>query len=185
MGASMTPRAVCLLLISLALCHAAAGQATPAQQIVQEFKEITELSNKVRTETERIDFVLATILGNRIPDGLRAIVARVGRASSMIQNLNMKELGAADAKTVVAALTTFVEAQKSLLGVVIDKHRLVTLSVYFDVIRRTLVNLEAVVDMFAFNLIAVIPTEKPAADQQFRSLGVTIKLAISTYQRPL
>ncbi|KAG0585492.1 hypothetical protein KC19_2G016300 [Ceratodon purpureus] len=183
--ASFASRAVCLLLISLALCHAVAGQATQAEQIVQAFKEVTTLSDDLRIETQKINLVTAPLFGPKVGQGFNAIITRVGQAGTMLQSPNMKALGAADAKTVVAALTTFVEVHQALLNVVIGKHGVLTLIPYFEPIRQALVALEATVDSFAFYLIAVIPTEKPAADQQFGSLGVTVSLAISTYEQPL
>ncbi|KAG0586577.1 hypothetical protein KC19_2G101100 [Ceratodon purpureus] len=183
--ASFASRAVCLVLISLALCHAVAGQATPAEQIVQAFKEITTLSDNLRIETQKINLVTALTLGPRVGPGFNAIITRVGKAGTMLQSPNMKALGAADAKTVVAALTTFVEVHQALLNVLIGKHGVLTLIPFFEPIRQALVALEATVDSFAFYLIAVIPTEKPAANQQFGSLGVTVSLAISTYEQPL
>ena len=87
----------------------------------------------------------------------------------------------ADAKLVVDALTTFVHVHQALLNVVIGKHGLTTMIPFFEPIRIALVSLEAVIDSFAFDLIALIPTQKPAAEKQFADLGVTLKEAQTTY----
>jgi hypothetical protein len=183
MASSIASRAVCLLLISLALCHAVAGQATPAQQIVQAFEEVTTLSANLRDQTQEINHLNALFEGPKIPQGFSVIVNRVAAASSMISNSNppMIALGDADAKTVVSALTTFVKVHQELLSVVIGKHGLLTLFLFSEPIRQALVSLEGTVDTFAFVLIAVIPTQQPAANQQFSSLDVTVRLAITTY----
>ncbi len=41
----------------------AAAQATPAQQIVQAFKEITTLSDNLRIETQKINLINAPLQG--------------------------------------------------------------------------------------------------------------------------
>jgi len=72
-----------------------------------------------------------------------------------------------------------------LLNVVIGKHGLLSLIPFFGPIRLALVQLEFVVDTFAFNLINLIPTQQPAATTQVASLKVTIQDAVSTYSTPI
>jgi len=78
-----------------------------------------------------------------------------------------------------------IQVHQALLNVVIGKHGLLTLIPFFEPIRLALVQLELVVDTFAFYLIDLIPTQKPAATQQVRSLDVTIVQAVNTYSQPL
>lgn len=179
-------RAVCLLLVSLALLQCVQGQ-TPAQQIVQAFKEITTLSDNLRIETQKINLVTALVQGPKISQGFAGIVARVGQASSMLAGSPPPAggLANADAQLIVNALTTFVQVHQALLNVLIGKHGVLTLIPFFEPIRLALVNLEAGVDTFAFYLIAQIPTQTTAANTQFGSLGVTVTLAIDTYTQPL
>jgi hypothetical protein len=55
---------------------------------------------------------------------------------------------------------------------------------FFEPIRLALVNLEAAIDTLAFDLIDLIPTQKPAANAQFASLSVTLTATITTYSTP-
>jgi hypothetical protein len=71
-----------------------------------------------------------------------------------------------------------------LLNVVIGKHGLLALVPFFAPIRISLVNLEIVVDSFAFALIGLIPTQKEPATSQVKSLDVTIGKAIDVYNKP-
>ncbi|KAH8147611.1 uncharacterized protein LAJ45_08439 [Morchella importuna] len=177
---------------TLAAFGLVAAQATPAQQIVQAFKEITTLSDNLRIDTQKINLINAPLQGYKIAQGFAAIITRVGQASAMLSGgssrktrRQMAPLADADAQLVVGALTTFVQVHQALLNVVIGKHGLLTLIPFFEPIRQALVSLEATVDTFAFYLIAMIPTQKPAADTQFGSLTVTVKFAITTYEQPL
>jgi len=180
-------------------CAVVTAQATPAQQIVQAFKEITTLSDNLRIECQKINLITAPLQGYKIAQGFGGIIARVTQASDMLSGKpsSRKRYEAVDAvqkrqaiapltdveaQTVVAALTTFVQVHQALLNVVIGKHGLLTLIPFFGPIRLALVNLEATVDTFAFYLIALIPTQKPAADMQFGSLVITVELAIRTYE---
>jgi hypothetical protein len=77
-----------------------------------------------------------------------------------------------------------VQVHQALLQVIIGKHGLLTLVPFFEPIRLALVNLEAGIDTLAFDLIDLIPTQKPAANAQFASLSVTLTAAITTYSQP-
>ena len=77
------------------------------------------------------------------------------------------------------------QVHQALLNVVIGKHGLLTLIPFFEPIRLALVQLELVVDTFAFYLIDLIPTQKPTATQEVRGLDVTIRSAVDTYSTPL
>jgi hypothetical protein len=77
-----------------------------------------------------------------------------------------------------------VQVHQALLQVIIGKHGLLTLVPFFEPIRLALVSLEAAIDTLAFDLIALIPTQQPAANAQFASLSVTLTSAITTYSQP-
>lgn len=159
---------------TLAAFGLVAAQATPTQQIVQAFKEITTLSDNLRIETQKINIVNAPLQGYKIAQGFTAIITRVAQASTMLSGgssaktrRQMAALGDADAQLVVQALTTvsysililiwiknsnseeiqFVQVHQALLNVVIGKHGLLTLIPFFEPIRQALVSLEATVDV--------------------------------------
>ncbi|PTQ31400.1 hypothetical protein MARPO_0112s0047 [Marchantia polymorpha] len=60
-------------------------------------------------------------------------------------------------------------------------HGLIAMVPFFEPIRVTLVQLEIVIDRLALDLIALIPTQKPAATRQFQLLDDTLQKAIKTY----
>jgi hypothetical protein len=168
-------RAVFLLLVSLALCQAVAGlvadEPKPVERIQAAFKEITELSDNLRVETQKITLFNAAQQGVKITAGFGTIIVKIteytARLGGSAYGYNPTPLSDADAQLVVQSLTTFVKVHQALLNVVIGKHGLATLFPLFEPIRVALVNLEIVVDTFAFYLIDLIPTQKPAADEQF------------------
>jgi hypothetical protein len=139
----------------------------PLVQTIQEaFKEITGLSDNLRVATNKITILNAPQQGFIIAQGFSG-------------------MGDDDAKLVVQSLTTFVHVHQALLNVVIGKHGLLTLIPFFEPIRVALVQLEIVVDTFAFYLIDLIPTQKPAADAQVASLSVTLDDAKNVYSTPV
>lgn len=188
-----TSRAVSLLILSLALYQLATGvSAEPSltENIQETFKEITTLSNNLRIDTQKINLINAPLQGPKIAQGFAGIISKVSEANVALSgdseaNAKLSPLGDDDAKLVVKSLTIFVEVHQALLNVVIGKHGLLTLIPFFEPIRLSLVSLEQAVDSFAFVLIGLIPTQKPAAETQFGSLGVTITTAIQTYEMPL
>jgi hypothetical protein len=189
-------RAVCVLLVSLALFQSAVHGLTasdagpkPVERIQAAFKEITELSNNLRVETQKITFINAGTQGVKIGLGFGTIIVKIteytARLAGSAYGYTPSPLPDADAKLVVQSLTTFVQVHQALLNVVIGKHGLATLFPFFEPIRVSLVNLEIVVDTFAFYLIDLIPTQKPAANDQFGALTVTLKDAQATYGNSL
>lgn len=182
--------ALCVAVVSS--FPSALGQATTAQEIEQTFKELTKLSDDVRSAAQKINLLNAPLIGEKIPSGFFFITERFNKASAMLSGNGVRKLlqgpeplNDADAQIVIAALTTFTQRHQALLNVVIGKHSLLTLIPFFEPIRVTLVNLEASIDTYAFYLTALTPTQKPAAGAQFGSLTVTIQTAIQTYSEPL
>jgi glycopeptide antibiotics resistance protein len=152
--------------------------------IVGAFKEVTDLSNQLRIETEKINNFNAGVQGVKISQGFSVIIAKVTTYTAALVGPNPSPLPDVDAQLVVDALTTFVQVHQALLNVVIGKHGLFALIPFFAPIRISLVNLEIVVDSFAFALIGLIPTRKDPATTQVKSLDVTIGKAIDTYSTP-
>jgi hypothetical protein len=107
--------------------------------------------------------------------------------------------GGADAVNIVGALKTFVSVHQTLLNTIIGKHGILSLFFFTEPVRVALVSLEAAVDVsnacirshirfahiscqsFALALIDMIPTQAPAANEQFNSLSITINAAIQVY----
>ena len=184
-------RALGLILFTLVVCQVATARPlsadpTPRERVQQAFKEITTLSDNLRIATLKITIFNAGQQGFVIAQGFTGIITKIAEYTAHIPDpsSNPSPFDDADAKLVVESLTTFVQVHQALLNVVIGKHGLLTLVPFFEPIRISLVSLEAVVDTFAYKLIAMIPTQKPAATKQFDSLGVTVQLAINTYETP-
>jgi len=152
-------------------------------------KKVTELSDNLRKETEKINNFNAPKQGYKIAEGFSVIIKTVIEASTALapgtSAANPSPLDDDAAKLVVKTLTTFVQVHQALLNTVIGKHGLLTLIPFFEPIRLALVQLEIVVDTFAYNLIGLIPTQEPAATKQVASLDVTIKDAVNTYSSPV
>ena len=181
--ASKSARALCLLLLTLTLCHAPnrrLAQSTEAKGIVTFFQQMTTLSDKARVAASGINLRFnAPIQGGEIAKNFRTIIDTIDSyVSNMEQNLVFVDV---DAQLVVAALVEFVKVHQDLLDVVIGKHGLLTLSPFFNPMRQALVSLEVEVDSVAYDLIAVIPTRAPMAQVQFNLLGDTLAKAISNY----
>jgi hypothetical protein len=191
---AFTSRAVCLLLLSLALCQAVTAleleaEPKPVERLQKALKEITDLSDQLRVETEKITLFNAGQKGVVIAQGFATIIVKVteytARIAGTAYGYNPTPFPDADAKLVVQSLTTFVKVHQALLAVVIGKHGLATMFPFFEPIRIALVNLEVVVDTFAFYLIDLIPTQKPAATDELDKLTVSFKDAKDTYSLSL
>lgn len=176
---------ICVLLfISLALSANAADSAA-CDRIVQGIKKVTTMSDNLRVATLKIDLINAPLEGYTIAPGFACIFSNIASGSAAMAEEKGGPLSDADAKLVVQSLTTFVQVHQALLNVVIEKHGLLTLMTFFEPIRMALVSLESTVDFFAYDLIALIPTQKAAAENQFGSLSITVKLAQDTYSQPI
>jgi hypothetical protein len=150
-------------------------------KILQGFSNVTAMSDNLRKATEKINIFNAPQQGFIIAQGFTVIITKIAEGTTRVDSVVSGPLPDADAQLVVDALTTFVHVHQALLNVVIGKHGLTTMIPFFEPIRIALVSLEAVIDSFAFDLIALIPTQKPAAEKQFADLGVTLKEAQTTY----
>jgi hypothetical protein len=191
---AFTSRAVCLLLLCLALCQAVTAlelqaEPRPVERIQKALAEITTLSDNLRVETQKITLFNAGQQGIVITQGFATIIVKIteytARIAGTAYGYNPTPFPDADAKLVVQSLTTFVEVHQALLNVVIGKHGLATMFPFFEPIRISLVNLEIVVDTFAFYLIDLIPTQKPAATEELGKLSITLKDAQNTYSLSL
>jgi hypothetical protein len=149
-------------------------------KILEGFDNVTTQSNNLRIAVETITIFNAGEKGVIIAQGFTTIIAKIVEGTTRVDSVSTGPLSDDDAQLVVQALTTFVQVHQALLQVIIGKHGLLTLVPFFEPIRLALVNLELVIDTFAFDLIGLIPTQKPAASAQFASLSVTLATAITT-----
>ncbi|CAM6037228.1 unnamed protein product [Sphagnum compactum] len=189
---ALTFKAVFVLLVSaLALCHASSDPDPVTVKILEGFDNVTTQSNNLRIASNNLRIAVQTITifnagqqGFIIAEGFTTIIAKIAEGTTRVDRVSTGPLSDDDAQLVVQALTTFVQVHQALLQVIIGKHGLLTLVPFFEPIRLALVDLEAIIDQFAFTLIDLIPTQKPAANAQFASLSVTLTSAITTYTQP-
>lgn len=184
--ATISSRAIFVLVLSLALCSQSANAATRVA-IVGVFKTVTTMSHDLNAVVSGINEANGLTDGGKVAPAFQDIVNGVAAATSMLQNdADRTQLTAGDAKLVVAALTDFVVVHQMLLATVIGKHGLLSMIPYSDPIRQALVNLEGAVDSFAFALIAFIPTSAQSDySAQFDGLQVQVKKTIQVYSCPL
>jgi hypothetical protein len=176
---ALTFNAVFVLLVSaLALCQASSDPDPVTVKILEGLKDLTTQSKNVRIEVEKINDNNAGKDGVIIIEGLNSITAKIVKLTT---KLDSPPLPKHDAKLIVEALTKFVKVQEDLLQEVIRKHGLRTLRPFFERLRLALVEQEAAINTFASKLIRLIPSEKEAANEQFHSLLVTLRAAITKY----
>ena len=181
--ATMSSRAMFVVVLSLALCSLQCANAATRVQIVGVFSMVTTMSHDLNVTVSQINELNGVTEGNKVAPGFQTIVNGVAKAASMLQNdPSRTELTLADAKLVVDALTTFVQVHQELLATVISKHGLLTMIPYTEPIREALVSLESTVDSFAFALIAFIPTSAQSDyTAQFGGLKVQVEKTIKVY----
>jgi glycopeptide antibiotics resistance protein len=182
---ALTFKAVFVLLVSaLALCQASSDPDPVTVKILEGFDNVTTQSNNLRIAVQSITIFNAAQEGFIIAEGFTSIIAKIAEGTIRVDSVSTGPLSDDDAQLVVQALTKFVQVHQALLQVIIGKHGLVTLVPFFEPIRLALVSLEAAVDTLAFDLIALIPTQKPAANAQFASLSATLTATITAYSQP-
>ncbi|BFI32701.1 hypothetical protein MPTK2_4g90130P [Marchantia polymorpha subsp. ruderalis] len=169
----------------LASAESDAALTATTEKIVEGLKTVTDMSDQLRVATQKINIFNAPQQGAVIASGFATIIQKVSEGIIRVDRVTSGPLPDADAQLVVDALTTFVQVHQALLNVVIGKHGILTMIPFFEPIRRALVSLEAVIDRLAFDLIALIPTQKSSATIQFQKLDVTLKDAEDTYSFPL
>ncbi|BBN08174.1 hypothetical protein MPTK1_4g09460 [Marchantia polymorpha subsp. ruderalis] len=167
--------------VTLTLAESDAALAATTEKIVEGFKVVTDMSNKLRIATENINVFNAAQQGIVIAQGFTTIIGKISEGIVRVDRVTSGPLADIDAQLVVDVLTTFVRVHQNLLNVVIGKHGLIAMVPFFEPIRVTLVQLEIVIDRLALDLIALIPTQKPAATRQFQLLDDTLQKAIKTY----
>ncbi|KAG6552786.1 hypothetical protein Mapa_005734 [Marchantia paleacea] len=170
-----------LLLFSLALCQASSNGLTVTDRMKHGFEDVTNTAENLRIAAEKIDLFNAPQKGITIARGFAAIIAKIGHGIEKMNSEASGTLPDADAKLVVEFLRQFVKTHQALLNVVIHKRDLSTMILSSEPIRISLVSLEVVIGRFSFDLIARIPTQRPAAEKQFADLQETLNDALNTY----
>ncbi|BFI32652.1 hypothetical protein MPTK2_4g07930 [Marchantia polymorpha subsp. ruderalis] len=171
--------------VSFGSAESDAALTATTEKIVEGLKTVTDMSDQLRVATQKINIFNAPQQGAVIASGFATIIQKVSEGIVRVDRVTSGPLPDADAQLVVDALTTFVQVHQALLNVVIGKHGILTMIPFFEPIRMALVGLEAVIDRLAFDLIALIPTQKSSATIQFQKLDVTLKDAEDTYSFPL
>jgi len=188
-----TSRAVCVLVLALALCQVATarpltGPSYLVQQSVRALKEFSSLSYTLQTTTESVTVYNAAYRGYKISQALLVLAQRLDQAISLLEaaaKTDQTPFSDDEAKLVLGSVHEFVEVHSDALDAVINKHGLVTLIPYVEGIRQALLNVEQDVNDFANDLVDRIPSQEEAANEQFGILGVKLHQAIATYEEPV
>ena len=149
-------------------------------KILQGFSDVTAMSDNLRVATSEITWQNVYKQGSNIPSGVTGIKAKISEGIAWLRSTTRGPLSDADARLVVDAITTFVNAQKALLKVMVGKVEV--LSYVSDTIYNALVDLDADLAAFAWDLKAVIPTKKTEAEKLFEDLNWKLQYAEVTYK---
>ncbi|PTQ26249.1 hypothetical protein MARPO_3986s0001, partial [Marchantia polymorpha] len=177
---------IMLLLTTLAFRHSQASSkgATITERIQHGFTEVTTTAEKLKISAEKIDIFSAPQQGIIIAQGLAAITEKVGHGIEKMTHETLPALPNADAEVVVDSLKEFVKAHQAMLRVLMEKNELPSIIASFDHIKMTLVNMEVAFELFAFDLIALIPTQRREAEKQFADLHDILKDTLTKYSVP-
>ncbi|OAE24857.1 hypothetical protein AXG93_4242s1290 [Marchantia polymorpha subsp. ruderalis] len=175
-------KAVFLLLVfSSALCQASSNGDTVTDRIKHGIEDVTNTAENLRLAAERIDLPNAPQEAITIARGFAEIIAKLGHGIEKMNSEASDAVSDADAKLVVKWLRQFVKTHKALLNVVIHKEDLSTMILSSETVRISLLSLEVVMNSFSHDLIALIPTQRSAAEKQFAELQSTLNDALNTY----
>jgi hypothetical protein len=181
-------RAGALLSLTLALC-AYGAIAEGVNQVVNDLNELTALSNQQRLTVDKLTLLNAPIAGASVPEGNVGIVARLTQATLALNStpnnpvVPQTVFSNADAGLIINAVVTYVQAQRNMLNVEIEKHGLLTLAAFFAPTLVLLRALEQGTDAYVFTLVSQAPTQMSSLQSQFGSLQSTIAQAIAAYEQ--
>ncbi|KAI1798140.1 hypothetical protein LXA43DRAFT_1088277 [Ganoderma leucocontextum] len=154
--------------------------AQTSDQVIIAIQSFITVSSNLDTDVTALNVTNFPTEGFIIADGFNNITAAVNTFNAEFSPATPPYPDDA-AVAVVEILTTFVEVHQALLNVVIGKHSLAAMFGFTAPIAAALRSLEAVVDTFAFDLIALIPTQSDPATSQVDALSITFTQAIDTY----
>ncbi|KAI6911164.1 hypothetical protein KC318_g3290 [Hortaea werneckii] len=175
---------------ALALTSAVSGaaihnekRAISADQMVDNIKKITQLSQDLQPKAQAIDVnsnlaLPGTGVFQPVIDGFQQII-RV--AQDDIDSMSdSTQYTAANAQPVCDAFSDFVVVHQELLRILIGKSGLLE-SFYLGPVAAVLRSLEDVVDTLAFGVIDSVPSCQAKATQQKRDLDDTLSKATCVY----
>ncbi|TBU28508.1 hypothetical protein BD311DRAFT_806953 [Dichomitus squalens] len=168
-------------IVPLVVLGAAGAMAQSSDVVISAIQTFTNVSSSLATTVNDLSVVNFAIDGFEIVTGL-------GNITTAVTSFNAEFSSSTPAYPddvaieVVDVLTTFVEVHQQLLEIIIGKHSLAAQFFLTAPIAVALEALEAVVDTFAFGVIALIPTEEGPALAQVTALNVTFTQTITTYE---
>ncbi|KAM5533879.1 hypothetical protein V8D89_012419 [Ganoderma adspersum] len=169
-----------LTAVFVALLGVVGSMAQTSDQVITAIQSFITASRNLDTQVTGLNAINFPTMGFIIADGFNNITTAVNTFNAEFSPATPPYPDDA-ALAVVDVLTTFVQVHQALLNLVIGKHSLAAMFALTAPIAAALRALEAVVDTFAFDLIALIPTESGPANTQVSALSVTFTDAITTY----
>ncbi|KAI0806796.1 hypothetical protein C8Q74DRAFT_1212931 [Fomes fomentarius] len=154
--------------------------ALTGDQVVGAINAVADQSSNVADAIRPLNAVNFPIQGGIIAQGLGNLTNTVAQDNALFDP-NQAPFDDPTAQTVVDALVDFVAIHQALLNVIIGKSSLAAQFGFTAPIAAALRAIEAQVDTLALNLIALIPTQEPAADAQFAALDGTFDDANTAY----
>ncbi|TBU28509.1 hypothetical protein BD311DRAFT_324644 [Dichomitus squalens] len=166
--------------LPVVLLGAAGAMAQSSDVVISAIQSFTSVSSNLATTVNDLSIVNFAADGPEIVTGLENITTAVTSFNAEFSS-STPPYPDDVAIEVVDVLTTFVEVHQQLLELIIGKHSLAAQFFLTAPIAAALRALESVVDTFAFDLIALIPTEEGPALAQVNALNVTFTQTVTTY----
>ncbi|KAM5541752.1 hypothetical protein V8D89_004481 [Ganoderma adspersum] len=166
--------------VPVVLLGAVGTMAQSSDVVITTIEAFTATSSALGTTVSNLNILNFAISGFEIAQGLGNITTAVTSFNAEFSSTTPAYTDP-EAVEVVNVLTTFVVVHQQLLNLIIGKHSLAAQFFLTAPIAAALRALEAVVDTFAFDLIALIPTQSGPALTQISSLNVTFTDCITTY----
>ncbi|PIL27576.1 hypothetical protein GSI_10727 [Ganoderma sinense ZZ0214-1] len=171
-----------LATVFVALVGVVCTMAQTSDQVISAIQSFITVSSNLNAQVTPLSVTTFPTMGFVIAQGFNNITSAVNTFNADSEFSPATPAYPDDAAVaVVDVLTTFVQVHQALLNVVIGKHSLAAMFGATAPIAAALRALEAVVDTFAFDLIALIPTESDPATAQVDALSVTFTNATTTY----
>ncbi|KAF8591047.1 hypothetical protein K439DRAFT_1627131 [Ramaria rubella] len=171
-------------LSGLLLAPRAFAALTPAQ-VVTNINIVTTASGNLNTLTSSLSTStdpadVPTIGQNIVTDFQAIITSLTGDVTAMKATPPFNDVSA---QPIVTALRDFVNVHQQLLSTVIGKHAILAQFGVTAPVAAVLRTLEATIDSFAFAMINLIPTQKPAVQNDQSTLDTSVGNTITTYEQ--
>ncbi|PIL26586.1 hypothetical protein GSI_12344 [Ganoderma sinense ZZ0214-1] len=161
--------------VPVVVLGAVGAMAQSSDTVITAIEAFTATSSALGTTVDGLNILNFALSGFEIAQGLGNITTAVTSFNAEFSSTTPVYADPV-AVEVVDVLTTFVVVHQQLLNIIIGKHFFLTAP-----IAAALRALEAVVDTFAFDLIALIPTQSGPAMTQISALNVTFTECLTTY----